>query len=1467
MKNTQMRLQTPQQWQSAHSSRTAPLQVVIQFAQLPTTEQKAQLSQAGIELLEYIFGKGYTAIINEAANAGMLASLGATGLADVQPGWKADRFLWEAAAIANTAQIDVVATFRKNVAHDKIRNKTQQIDPAAICYMLSAGNIFKISIAADKLIELASWPEVLYISPRSEDVPLNLESRAATRSYTASLSQLHGGYGLTGKGVMVGVGDNMSGATHIDLKDHIINYNAQPYTNHGVHINGIVGGAGIVDPRGEGTAPGATLIDHFFSNVIDQAPAMVNAHNMTITNNSYAAVVGNCGYAGTYDATSVQIDQLAIDYPTLLNVFAAGNDGYLDCNPFPAGYATVNGAYQPAKNNIVVTSTDKNLVNAVDGGRGPVKDGRLKPEIAAVGVDVRSTTRKDEYLVAGGTSMACPGVAGALALVTERYRQINGNVNPANDLLKVLILNGAIDIGNPGPDYRFGFGFMNTYRTLQILDNGRFAQGIVDNGGQQTHTINVPNSTVRLKVMITWNDVPASPMSAKQLVNDLDMVLSTPSSNTHYPLVLDPLPANILNDAIEREDHLNNTEQIVVDNPVAGTYTVTVKGYAVPSGSQAYAIAYDFVPQGVVLGYPTTGAQVKAADSLRIYWDAPDNAGTFLLEYSTDGGANYTHIASNIPADQRHYTWFVPANINSADCRMRVSRNGGADMSTNGNFAINTQPVIVLDPVQCPGYIATRWKSIPNAAGYELLRKVGPYMQVVATTTDTSYVFNGLSEDTLYYVAVRPVFATMPGYRSLAIKRQPNTGTCAGSISDGDMHLVGIKSPASGRQNTSSQLGSNMTLSVQVRNVDDEPTNFYRFSYSINGSPWQSRVSNFPIDALGTVDMDITGVDMSVAGTYEVRAAITNLLMPDPVSANDSFVRVYRHLKNDPMTLPFADDFEQMGELTTSVDSMGFTPNEHWDYKNANDSGRLRSYINPSLTIQGNRSISMDATQSVMYSNNSMVGTFNLAAYDPAGEELRVEYDYRIHGVPDSLQGNEVWVRGSDTAKWVSVYRVNPQFSTLGNIINSGSLSISDALLKNKQSLTSSFQVRFGQNDTTLIGGLNYGAGITFDNVKLYTVVNDVQLIAVLDPVGTACGLTSATPISVKIYNGVNQQLDNITIHYRMDGGNVVSETIASLRAKEVRNFTFQQRANLAVPGKHVVDIWLSAIGDSYKKNDSIMNYSFINQPLITIFPYKQDFENGEAGWFSDGLNNSWQFGTPASSKVTGAASGTNAWKTNLTGTYNSEEQSHLYTPCFDINGMLNPTLRFKKIIDVENCGEMILCDAAYVEYSFDGSNWMKLGRGHQGINWYNDTAYKIWTIEGRFAWEETITQLPKDTAGGNLRMRFSIFTDASANFEGIAIDDVEVFDNLLYPKVELVSIYPNPVSDGRIYIDWTGNNTSRMNIVITDISGREVYRTSLQANENYNRSIIETPKFYSGVYLMNIELGERRYIHKVVYH
>ena len=1441
-----------------------PRQTIVQLAQIPSPQQRDELKAKGILLQDYIDNKAYTALIYPRAMAALVPAYQLRAITDVKYEWKAETALWRRLNAAPQQMTRVAVLFFKEVQNDAIRKWISNTGGTVVKDDMEKLHLYTIDIQSARVKELAQWYGVRSISPGAKYEPLDVEQNAAAGGAIIQAPIANGGYGLKGDGITIGVGDNISGIYHIDLVDRIINYHPGRYTNHGQHMNGIVGSAGIIDPKSEGVVPHATLVDHIFANVLANTAAMRSAHNMNITNNSYAAVVGDTAFAGTYDGYSQAVDELALQYLDVLHVFASGNDGYMARPPYPMTYGTVCGGYQPAKNNIVVTNSSKKLVNRWEASKGPVLDGRLKPELSAIGNEILSTRGTDIYLVSGGTSMACPQVSGLAGILTQRYKQIFGNTNPRSDVLKTLLLNGAYDDGNPGPDFAFGFGMVDIHRSIIMLDSGRYSTNTMNNGGQTDLQITVPANIAQLKVMLSYHDKPAAIAAPRDLVNDLDLEVIEPSTTVHYPLILNTDVPNVLDFAAEGRDSLNNSEQVTINNPAAGTYTIRVKGYNIPQGPQPYVIAYDWIGKGIKFKNPIKGTVQSTNDSLNVYWDASAGANPFTLEYSTNNGGSWTTIDNNIPSNQKYYTWFVP-NVSSEECLLRLSRNSTAETATSELFVINPKPVVYVDSgALCPGYIKINWGPVQNATNYIVMRKKGFYMEPIATTNDTTYTFSGLTPDSLYYMAVQPMINGMPGYRSIAVTHKPNTGTCAGNISNGDLMMEAILQPTSGRSLTSTQLSNNETMVVRVRNLDDVASGGYTVHYAVNGT-WQTQTGT-GIPANGSVDVSITGINLAAAGNYVLQAAIENTSATDNVTVNDSARKVVRNLVNNPVSLvtTYAEGFESFN-VSTKNDSMGISADQRWDYENnLPDSGRIRSYINDSFLIAGTRSITMDmGINRYDGAQNYLTGTFNFSSLDTASDEVRADFDYMIHGRPKFYDGNEVWVRGKDTDPWLPLYHYDTSIAP-ATVVNSGSLSVTQVLRTNNQNFSTSFQIRLGQNDTSLVASKDYGNGTTFDNFRLYTLQKDMQMLAILSPLKTYCNYNGSTPVTVKLYNSVSQVQTNTQVSYRFDGGAVVNETIASIAGYDTLNYTFNQLIASVTPGPHTLDVWLSAPGDGFLSNDSVLNYSLNNQPMIATYPYLQDFEANNGLWYHNGTNDSWEYGTPSSVLINTAGSGTKAWKTNLDGYYRPVELSYLYTTCFDISGLDSPILEFKLNFDVESC-----CDDAYMEYSYDGQNWTRLGAYGEGTNWYTEPSVQAWRGEDSVVWRDAILPLPQSSQP--IRFRYVLKTDMGTEKEGLAIDDFRIYnyedgDTTNVEPFEGVVLYPNPTNTGKVTVKWSGAPGTRLQVAICDVAGRIVFKDETVAVANVNETVLNTGRYMSGVYFVKLIIGGEIKVIKVVF-
>lgn len=1344
----------------------AAVQLFLQFKKPPSRQQ---LAASGIQLQEYIGNNTFSALVTKDKDLSTLKNA-----IDYWAPVVADDKISPYLASQNTAeQVNVFITLAagqdiKDI--DAVLKKTSAILLPQQDWKDQRKWI--VSVAYNQLSILAEAAAILTIEPKFEDKSLNDGAIAVA---DAEQARNVTGFNLTGDGITVGVGDD-SQPSHIDYDDRIKNYNPMLSTSHGLHTTGTVGGAGIVNESYQGFAPRATMVGNLYSQIITQAPCYEQDFNMKVTNNSYAAIVGNCGYSGTYDAASQYLDQLALNSPQLLNIFAAGNDGPLTCGAYPQSYATVGGSYQSAKNTLVVANTGKNGdILSAGSSRGPAKDGRLKPEITATGVQIMSTVFNNAYGLSTGTSMACPNVTGAAALLQQRYKQLNSGQYPPSDLLKAILMNSAADLGIPGPDFRYGFGRMDVGQALETINNSRYMSQTVAHNGQQNHALSVPANLSQLKIMLYWNDVPASPVNAKALVNDLDLNVNPPSGPTRFPLVLNPEAAHVTDTAVEGTDHLNNVEQVVINNPAAGNYAINVTGFNVPTGSQSYRIVYQFVTNDIKVTYPGTGTKVEAGSTIYVHWAAPAATGNYTVEYSTDNGGSWNNIAS-VANDKRYATWAVPAGINSGLCKIRVTQN--AVNTVSETFAVIARPVATLAADQCPGNITINWTAIAGVSKYYLYRKTGPVMAVVDSTAGTSYTFSGLAVDSTYWVSVSASADGAKGIRALALSRMPNDGNCNNITNHGDLALTRILSPVSARAFSSNPIGNTLTLRVQ--NMDNAVANNYQIAYRINGGSWVINNFTTSIAAGGNTILSVPGLNLSATGSYTIDAYVHNLALTDPILQNDTQTVVVRHVANPPMNLSTA--FNEGFEAATPAESgqaVFAIPNaDRFDFDLSGINGRMRTFVDGEITIGGNKSISLDNKINQKAdlngsSINTLSGTFNLSSYNLNNNEIRFDFDYVLHGKPKFYSDNKVMIRGNDLASWITIAPFDTSF--VGIDRNSGSMSLNDLLLANGQTFSPTTQIMIQQRDTSLISSMGYGNGLTIDNFKLYEVQDDIALIKANNITKFNCGLSNAVPLSVDVANHVNHTINTISISYQVDQQTVVTETIASINAKDTITYNFTQAMNLSAPGKHLVKIWVSYSSDNYHLNDTLKNIEIHHQPVISSFPYLEGFEDNDGYYYSEGTNSSWAYGTPNAISITHAANGTKAWKTNLTGAYNSNEFSYLYSPCFNLSSLSSPMLSFSFFREIEAPNGPEIFDRGYMEYSTDGgTSWQKLGASGQGYNWYDNATENIWATTINNYW--TVASIPLPVVN-SITFRWVLKSDPGAEFGGLAIDDVHIFD------------------------------------------------------------------------------------------
>ena len=239
------------------------------------------------------------------------------------------------------------------------------------------------------------------------------------------------------------------------------------------------------------------------------------------------------------------------------------------------------------------TTAAKNISNF--SSRGPTKDGRVKPEITAVGSNVKSTLLNNSYGLESGTSMAAPMVAGTAAILSQLWkRTFNSAASPV--ALKTVLIAGAQDLGNPGPDYTFGYGFLNGKASADlIVADGGTGKRIQIKSVAQGAQYEVPmtlTSTQDLRVVVGWSDpevlILGDQIADATLVNDLDVKVIGPNNATVLPYVLDKTQPN--SNATQGVNTIDNTEEVEIPNAAPGVYRIIVTGKRVTTSSQEFVL-------------------------------------------------------------------------------------------------------------------------------------------------------------------------------------------------------------------------------------------------------------------------------------------------------------------------------------------------------------------------------------------------------------------------------------------------------------------------------------------------------------------------------------------------------------------------------------------------------------------------------------------------------------------------------------------------------------------------------------------------------------------------------------------------------------------------------------------------------------------------------------------------------------
>ena len=455
----------------------------------------------------------------------------------------------------------------------------------------------------------------------------NVDSAKATRT-----NFLHNGGGLglnlEGQEMTIGIWDEGAARpTHYEFRESASStesrvetpdYVSGNYNSHGTHVSGTLIGRGF-QADAKGMAPQANLVSYDFNNDYLEVITQSTFGALLISNHSYGIPIflesgvqnAPTWLMGCYDNEARNWDQIAYDAPYYLQVASAGNEGDATySNGLLAGFDKLNGE-KNSKNNLVVANANNPL--ALGGGniislninnsssQGPSDDGRIKPDITGDGTQLYSAESSNNlaYGVKTGTSMSAPNVSGSLLLFQQHYNQLNGEFM-RSATLKGLVCHTATDDGSRiGPDPVFGWGLLNSKLAAETiseayLGNAVISEKSISDGDSYSVSFDVSSGT-QISATLCWTDPPGIARdgslnnSTPALVNDLDLRITSPDGNTmFYPWKLN---LNDISGSAETGDNLVDTvENIDIDNPVSGVYTLTVTHKGNLTDSQDYSL-------------------------------------------------------------------------------------------------------------------------------------------------------------------------------------------------------------------------------------------------------------------------------------------------------------------------------------------------------------------------------------------------------------------------------------------------------------------------------------------------------------------------------------------------------------------------------------------------------------------------------------------------------------------------------------------------------------------------------------------------------------------------------------------------------------------------------------------------------------------------------------------------------------
>ena len=620
-----------------------PDDIVHFLLQFDTINDKENISMTGINLLDYASGRTYIASSKVADLQKLLTVTGARWAGPLNIDDKIDHVL-KTGNIGTWTKINdkVVLTifFHSDVDPKKaemIIDKLggQRFETVSLIPSITA------AFGLDKIDEIARQDSVQYVDVIMP--PLSAANDNARKAANVEPLNIFP-YDLKGTNVKILIYDEGRVHEHPGFQGRIpFHDNSRENNPHATMVAGIIGGDGALSHghKYAGMAPAVKIYSYgqpvkgdFYRYTSDleqdlisavseqQIPLRPDLASMSLAHNVYEIYAKDprpvvvCPYLGDYKGAAMIIDKI-VNTRSLIFFEAVGNERQL-VTEFPCNIVDRDGdnivdnyvedgrntfktisSPATAKNSIAVGAMNSDGSLARVSSFGPTDDGRIKPDIVVAGCrddqhGPTTTDVNDGYSNRGCyTSFTTPVAAGATALLIEEWKKTHGSAAKLlPDTAKAILIHTAQDLGNKGPDYKYGWGALDARSAVDLVIKDKTEKQMIWNkqisNGQTLPTIFNSDGSADVKATLVWDDPFAPQPFTPILQNDLDLKLTAPNGMTFYsPLVLDPRDPDKI--AFQDTDHVNNVE-MAIGNKQSGNWKAEVTGTNIVQGTQKYAL-------------------------------------------------------------------------------------------------------------------------------------------------------------------------------------------------------------------------------------------------------------------------------------------------------------------------------------------------------------------------------------------------------------------------------------------------------------------------------------------------------------------------------------------------------------------------------------------------------------------------------------------------------------------------------------------------------------------------------------------------------------------------------------------------------------------------------------------------------------------------------------------------------------